>query len=39
MYEGYEELKKEAVRSLGAVCQDVDKLRTICNADYVAKRV
>jgi transposase len=38
MYEGYEELQEEAVRSLRVVCQDTDKLRTICNADYVAKR-
>ena len=38
MYEGYKELQKEAVRSLRAVCQDTDKLSTICNADYVAKR-
>ena len=38
MYEGYEELKEEAVRSLGVVCQDTDKLRTLCNADYVNQR-
>ena len=38
MYKGYEELKEEAVRSLGVVCQDTDKLRTICNADYVNQR-
>ena len=39
MYKGYEELKEEAVRSLGVVCQDTDKLKTICNADYVNQRV
>jgi transposase len=38
VYKGYEELKEEAVRSLGVVCQDTDKLRTICNADYVNQR-
>jgi transposase len=38
MYDGYEDLKAEAVRSLGVVCQDIDKLKTICNADYVAQR-
>jgi transposase len=38
MYEGYEELKEEAVRSLGVVCQDIAKLRTICNADYITQR-
>jgi transposase len=38
MYKGYEELKEEAVRSLGVVCQDTDKLKTICNADYVNQR-
>jgi transposase len=38
MYKGYEELKEEAVRSLGVVCQDTDRLRTICNAAYVNKR-
>ena len=38
MYKGYEDLKEEAVRSLGVVCQDTDKLKTICNADYVNQR-
>jgi transposase len=38
MYEGYEELKEEAVRSLGVVCQDIAKLRTICNNDYITQR-
>src|SRR5450631_3705880 len=38
IYEGYEELKEEAVRSLSVVCQDIAKLRTICNADYITQR-
>jgi transposase len=38
MYEGYEELKEEAVRSLGVVCRDIAKLKTICNADYITRR-
>jgi transposase len=38
MYEGYRELEDEAVRSLRVVCQDTEKLKTICNADYVNQR-
>ena len=37
-YEGYKGLQEEAVRSLRAVCQDDEKLKTICNADYVSRR-
>jgi hypothetical protein len=31
-------LKEEAVRSVRAVCQDAETLKTICNADYVNRR-
>ena len=37
-YEGYQGLKEEAVRSVRAVCGDAEKLKTICNADYVNRR-
>ncbi len=37
-YEGYTGLQEEAVRSVCAVCQDAEKLKTICNADYVNRR-
>lgn len=37
-YEGYEGLQEEAIRSVCAVCQDVERLKTICNADYVNRR-
>jgi transposase len=37
-YEGYPGLEEEAVRSVRAVCQDAEKLKTICNADYVKRR-
>src|SRR5436305_1585210 len=37
-YEGYKGLQEEAVRSLRAVCQDDEKLKTICHADYVSRR-
>ena len=37
-YEGYQGLQEEAVRSVRAVCQDAEKLKTICNADYVNRR-
>ena len=36
-YEGYKELQEEAVRSVRMVCQDMEKLKTICNADYVSR--
>jgi len=31
-------LKEEAVRSVRAVCQDVERLKTICNAEYLKQR-
>jgi transposase len=37
-YMGYKELEQEAVRSVRVVCQDVEKLKTICNAEYVSRR-
>ncbi len=37
-YRGYEGLKEEAVRSVRAVCQDVERLKTICNAEYLKQR-
>jgi len=37
-YDGYEGLKKEAVRSPRAVCGDAGRLKNICNADYVQRR-
>ena len=37
-YMGYKEPEEEAVRSVRVVCQDVEKLKTICNADYVSRR-
>jgi len=37
-YEGYEGLQEEAIRSVRAVCQDVERLKTVCNADYVNRR-
>jgi transposase len=36
-YEGYDGLQREAVRSLRAV-SDAEKLKSICNADYVKQR-
>ena len=37
-YEGYKGLEREAVRSLCAVCDDAERLKSICNADYVKAR-
>jgi len=37
-YKGYAGLQEEAIRSVRAVCQDVERLKTICNADYVKRR-
>jgi hypothetical protein len=37
-YEGYEGLQREAVRSLCAVCDDAERRKGICNADYVRRR-
>ena len=36
--EGYKGLEREAVRSLCAVCEDAERLKSICNADYVRAR-
>ena len=37
-YDGYGELKREAVRSLCTVCNDAERLKSVCNADYVQRR-
>jgi transposase len=37
-YEGYKGLEEEAVRSVCAICQDAEKLKAICNAEYVNPR-
>ena len=37
-YEGYKGLQEEAIRTVRAVCQDAERLKTICNADYVGRR-
>lgn len=37
-YEGDEGLQEEAIRSVRAVCQDVERLKTVCNADYINRR-
>jgi transposase len=37
-YEGYKGLEREAIRSLCAVCEDPEGLKSICNADYVKAR-
>jgi putative transposase len=37
-YEGYQGLQEEAIRSVLAVGADAEKLKTICNADYVKQR-
>jgi transposase len=37
-YEGYKGLEREAIRSLCAVCEDAERLKNICNADYVRAR-
>lgn len=37
-YESYEGLQREAVRSLRAVREDAESLKSICNADYVQRR-
>jgi transposase len=38
VYEGYKGLEKEAIRSLCAVCDDAQRLKSICNAEYVQRR-
>jgi transposase len=37
-YEGYKGLESEAIRSLRAVCDDAERLKGICNAEYVRVR-
>jgi transposase len=37
-YAGYKGLQEEAIRSPREVCQDAERLKTICNADYVNRR-
>lgn len=37
-YRDYEELQGEAIRSLGVVCGDAEKLKDICHADYVTRQ-
>ena len=37
-YGSYQGLQEEAIRSVCAVCQDAEKLKAICNADYVKPR-
>jgi len=37
-YEGYKALVEEAVRSVRVVCQDVERLKTICHVEYVSQR-
>ncbi len=36
-YEGYDELRSEAVRRLCAVRDDAENLKSICNTDYVRR--
>jgi transposase len=37
-YEGYKGLESEAIRSLCAVCEEAERVKSICNADYVRAR-
>jgi transposase len=37
-YEGYPDLQREAVRSVCAVCDDAERLKSVCNAEYVQQR-
>jgi transposase len=37
-YQDYDELESEAAESLCTVCLDRDKVKSICNAEYVRKR-
>lgn len=37
-YDGYKGLQEEAIRGVRAVCEDTERLKTICNADYVNQR-
>ena len=38
VYEGYQGLEEEAIRSVCAVGRDAEKLKSICNAEYVTRR-
>jgi transposase len=38
VYEGYKGLEREAIRSLCAVCDEAETLKSVCNADYVKLR-
>ena len=35
VYDGYKGLEREAIRSLCAVCDDAETLKSVCKADYV----
>ncbi len=37
VYGGYEELMREAIRSLCRVCLEVERMKTVCAADYIAR--
>ena len=37
-YEGYKGLEREAIRSLCTVCEDAQRIKSICNAAYVMAR-
>src|SRR5947209_15051387 len=37
-YEGYQDLQREAVRSVCAVCEDAERLKSVCHAEYVQRR-
>jgi transposase len=37
-YQDYDELESEAAKSLCTVCLDQEKVKSICNAEYVSKR-
>ena len=34
VFEGYQGLEREAIRSLCAVCEDAETLKSVCDADY-----
>jgi transposase len=37
-YDSYQDLQREAVRSVCAVCDDAERLKSVCNAEYVKQR-
>jgi transposase len=37
MYRDYDDLESEAAKSMGAVCLDAEKVKSICNAPYVQR--